>query len=106
MGFRTYLAVIAGMALATYLPRMLPLVALSNRRIPPWLADWLDLIPAAILGALLAPGLFAGESRAFELGRPELIAALPTFVVALKSRSLGLTVVVGMLCYWLAVKVV
>ncbi|WP_306537206.1 AzlD domain-containing protein [Geobacter sp.] len=106
MDFRTYLAIIVGMALATYLPRMLPLVALSNRRIPPWLADWLDLIPAAILGALLAPGLFAGETRAFELGRPELIAALPTFVVALKSRSLGLTVVAGMFCYWLAGKVV
>ncbi|ADI83610.1 AzlD domain-containing protein [Geobacter sulfurreducens] len=106
MDFQTYLAVVAGMALATYLPRMIPLVLLSNRQIPPWLADWLDLIPAAILGALLAPGLLAGETRALELGRPELIAALPTFAVALKTRSLGLTVVVGMLCYWLIGKVV
>lgn len=106
MDFQTYLAVVAGMALATYLPRMIPLVLLSNRQIPPWLADWLDLIPAAILGALLAPGLFAGETRALELGRPELIAAFPTVAVALKTRSLGLTVVVGMLCYWLIGKVV
>jgi branched-subunit amino acid transport protein len=106
MDFRTYLVVVAGMALATYLPRMIPLVALSSRRIPPWLADWLDLIPAAILGALLAPGLFAGETRALELGRPELLAALPTFAVALKTRSLGLTVVAGMFCYWLVGKVV
>jgi branched-subunit amino acid transport protein len=106
MDFRTCLAIIVGMALVTYLPRMIPLVALSNRRIPPWLADWLDLIPAAILGALLAPGLFAGDSRALELGRPELIAALPTFAVALKTRSLGLTVVVGMFCFWLIGKIV
>ena len=105
MDFRTYLAIIAGMALVTYLPRMIPLVALSNRRIPPWLVEWLDLIPAAILGALLAPGLLAGETRTLELGRPELIAALPTFVVALKTRSLGLTVVAGMLCFWLVGKV-
>jgi branched-subunit amino acid transport protein len=30
----------------------------------------------------------------------ELLAALPTLLFALKTRSLAGTVVVGMLCYW------
>lgn len=52
--------------------------------------------------ALMSTLVFAGESRALEQGRPELIAAFPTFAVALKTRSLGLTVVAGMFCCWLA----
>ena len=101
---REFLLLCLGMALATYLPRMLPLVALSSRRLPQWLADWLELIPAAILGALLVPSLLAGDARKLELLRPELLAAIPTFAFASKTRSLGGTVVVGMLCYWLADK--
>lgn len=102
---RDYLLLIAGMALATYLPRLAPLLLLSRRQLPAWLAEWLDLIPAAILGALVAPAVFAAaDPRRMELLRPEVLAALPTFVFALKTRSLGGTVVFGMALYWLAEK--
>ena len=102
---RDYLLLIAGMCLATYLPRLAPLLFLSGRQLPAWLRDWLDLIPAAILGALVAPAIFAAaDPRRLELLRPEFLAAVPTFAVALKTRSLGGTVVVGMLLYWLAGK--
>ncbi len=102
---RDYLLLIAGMSLATYLPRLAPLLFLSRRQLPPWLTEWLDLIPAAILGALVAPAVFASsDPRRLELLRPEFLAAIPTFVFALKTRSLGGTVVFGMLLYWLAEK--
>ena len=56
--------------------------------------------------ALLAPILFAnGATRSLELGKPELWAALPTLLFAWKTKSLGGTVVVGMLCYWLVEKI-
>jgi branched-subunit amino acid transport protein len=98
-----YLLLIAGMGLATYLPRLLPLAFLSNRRLPRWLSDWLDLVPAAILSALLAPALVtSGTPRVLDLGRPELMAAIPTLLFALKTRSLAGTVVVGMALYWAA----
>jgi branched-subunit amino acid transport protein len=101
MTTRDYIILILCMGAATYLPRMLPLVALSNRRLPAWFTEWLELIPAAVLSALLAPTLFtSAEPRAFILGKPELLAALPTLLFAVKTRSLAGTVIVGMLCYW------
>lgn len=100
---RDFLLLVAGMALVTYLPRWLPLALLTGRRLPAWLTEWLELVPAAILGALLAPSLFvSGEARQLDLLRPELVAAVPTFAWAVKTRSLAGTVVVGMLSFWLA----
>lgn len=96
-----FLILMLAMGVVTYLPRMLPLVMLSRRRLPGWFAEWLELIPAAILSALIAPTLFAQAApRVFSLGKPELLAALPTLFCAFKTRSLAGTVVVGMFCYW------
>ncbi len=102
MSFSDYLFLFTGMGLATYLPRALPLLYLAHKQLPPWLIDWLSLIPVAILSALLAPSLFADPAvRSLEIGRLELLAAIPTLIFALKTRSLGGTVLVGMLLYWL-----
>ena len=99
---RSYLLTIAGMALATYLPRAVPLLLLTKRPLPAWLREWLDLVPAALLGALVAPALFTGsEPRSLELLRPELFAALPTLAVAIMTRSLAGSVLVGMASFWL-----
>jgi len=97
-----YLLLVVGMGLATYLPRMIPLTLLSRRTLPRWLIDWLDLVPVAILSALLAPGLFtSGTPRALDLSKPDFLAAVPTLLFALKTRSLAGTVLVGMGLYWL-----
>lgn len=103
MNSAEYFILFAGMGVVTYIPRWLPLLYLSHKRMPTWLVDWLSLIPAAVLSALLAPSLFADAvPRAFHLGRPELLVAVPTFLFALKTRSLGGTVLFGMFFYWLA----
>jgi branched-subunit amino acid transport protein len=58
---------------------------------------------AAILSALLAPALLVDSAqRSFSVGEPELLVAIPTLFFALKTRSLGGTVLVGMVLYWLA----
>ena len=99
----TYLYILIGMGIVTYVPRWLPLVLLSNRRLPEWFEQWLDLIPAAILSALILPILITtGEPRRLDLLRPELFVAVPTLLFAVKTRSLAGTVVVGMLLFWLA----
>ena len=100
-----YLAVICGMGLVTFLPRWLPLAYLTKRSLPSWLVEWLDLIPAAILSALLLPELLTGSTlRILDLTRPELVVAVPTFIFAIFTKSLGGTVIVGMLLFWLAGK--
>ena len=103
MSFQAYLLTLVGMGAVTYLPRLLPLFFLSQRKLPQWLIDWLELIPVAILAALLAPSLLVdGDSNSLDLLRSEFWVAIPTFLFALRTRSLGGTVVVGMVLYWLA----
>jgi branched-subunit amino acid transport protein len=102
MNFSEYLILFGGMGLATYLPRALPLLYLAHKQLPQWVIDWLSLIPVAVLSALLAPALFADSAtRSFAFGKPELLVAIPTLIFALKTRSLGGTVLVGMVLYWL-----
>ena len=97
-----YIIVILAMGVVTYIPRWAPLFLLTSRRLPDRMVEWLDLIPAAILSALLLPALVLGvEPRQLSLLRPELLVALPTFLFAFKTKSLGATVVAGMLLYWL-----
>jgi len=101
-GGSDYTLIVLGMGAVTFLPRWVPLFALSRRRLPDWILDWLDLIPAAVLSALVLPALVtSGEPRHLDLLRPELGVAIPTFLFALKTRSLGGSVLLGMGLYWL-----
>jgi branched-subunit amino acid transport protein len=88
---------IAGMAVVTYLPRLLPTLFLSGRKLRPLLIAWLRLVPPAVLAAMLAPSLLVREGQV-DMGFDNLFfsAALVAFPVAWKSKSLFATVVVGM----------
>jgi len=96
-----YLYIVIGMGFVTFIPRLLPVYFLSGRTLPGWFVEWLDLIPAAVLSALLLPALVTtGNPRVFSPFGLEMIAAVPTFLVAIRTGSLGLTVVTGMGLYW------
>ena len=100
-----YLLLVASMGLVTFVPRWAPLFFLSQRKLPQWLIEWLDLIPVAILSALIVPELLTtGEPRHLDLFQLKSLVALPTLLFALKTKSLGGTVVLGMGLYWLAQK--
>jgi branched-subunit amino acid transport protein len=55
---KTILLMIIGMGLVTYIPRMIPLVALSQIKLPPFVQNVLKNVPYATLGALIVPGIF------------------------------------------------
>lgn len=90
--------IIIGMALVTYLPRMLPLVVLNKMELPPLLIRWLRLIPPAVLAALTAQSIFVRQTGvSFSWRNIYLLAAIPCFIIAFKSRSLMWTVAVGLI---------
>ncbi len=85
-----------GMAAATYFPRLIPLVALSKIELPRVVMRWLSYLPVAILSALIFPGAIQ-RAGAIDVspGNPGLWALIISFGVAVKTRNLILTVVVG-----------
>ena len=93
----TVLLIILGMALATYLPRALPLWTLASRSLSPAIVAWLRFVPASVLAALLAPTLLLDHGQP-NLGLDNLFlwASLPVFVLAWRTRSLFGSVLLGM----------
>ncbi|GGG61033.1 AzlD domain-containing protein [Paenibacillus radicis (ex Gao et al. 2016)] len=88
------LLVIIGAALVTLIPRVVPLMVLSRMRIPDWVMRWLNYIPIAVMAALVGEQLMTAEGGLFQ-NKIELLAALPTFAMAILTRSLLGTVAVG-----------
>ncbi len=90
------LTVFLMMGLVTYLPRLFPMAILSRVQLPELAGIWLRLVPAAVLAALLTPQLLLKDGvLLLDLSNVSLVAALPTFAVALWRRNMTLTVVVG-----------
>ena len=91
------LLIIAAMALVTYIPRMAPMVVLSGRSLPPVVMEWLGLLPAALLGALVAQAVLMPEGALdLSLKNPALIPTAVAALAAWRFRSLALTVLSGM----------
>jgi branched-subunit amino acid transport protein len=87
-----------GMLAVTYIPRLLPIAFLSSRDLPDVLVRWLRLIPAAVLSALLLPSILLKDGKIdFSLENQYWWVALPTFLIAIKTRSLYIPVITGML---------
>ncbi|PIE64083.1 MAG: branched-chain amino acid ABC transporter [Desulfobacterales bacterium] len=85
------------MGIVTYIPRVLPMLLLSERKLSPWISKWLSFIPATVLAALLAPGLFLNDTGLnLSLDNIYLLAAFPTFFIAWRWKSFFGTVAAGM----------
>jgi len=88
---------IVGMAVVTYVPRLLPVLFLSGKNLHPLLAAWLRFVPPAVLAAMLVPSLLIRDD-VVDIGFENLFlwAAVVAFPVAIKFKSLSATVLVGM----------
>jgi len=92
------LLTLIGMALVTIVPRVLPLLLLSTRKLPVWLRTWLEYIPVAVLAAMLFPSLLT-VNGAIHVSPDNLFlwVSIPCFVVAWRTRSLLGTVGTGLI---------
>ncbi|MEJ9229652.1 AzlD domain-containing protein [Peribacillus butanolivorans] len=90
--------VILGTSIVTFIPRVVPLMLLSKMEIPEWGINWLKNVPVAVMAALLAQELLLSE-QVFSIKENalNLAAAIPTFIVAIFTRSLLVTVLIGVL---------
>ena len=96
MDQKTIFLTILGMALVTYIPRLLPVWLLSSRSLPKIVVAWLRYVPVAVLAAMLFPAIVVqGDQVDLGLSNLFLLTAFPTVLVAWKTRSLFGSVIVG-----------
>jgi branched-subunit amino acid transport protein len=58
---RSYLPLILGMTMVTFLPRLLPLITLTERPLHPLIKRFLLYIPYTALSALIASGIMQAD---------------------------------------------
>ena len=92
------LLTIVGMAAVTYLPRLIPLMALSGKQLPSPIVAWLRHVPGAVLAAMLMPAILI-QDGSLSIGFDNLFfwAAIPTVIAAVFSKNLFVPVILGVL---------
>lgn len=93
---------IASMAIATMVTRIPALVTLSRRKLPAGVERALRYVPPAVLAAIIAPMALLREGQLqLSLENASLGASLVAVLVAWRTRSLLLTIVLGMVAFLL-----
>ncbi len=91
------LLLICGMAFVTFFTRFASLGLFRTIGIPVWLERWLKHIPNAILTALIVPALLLPQGELdFSLHNHYLIAGVIAAIVALRTRNITATLLLGM----------
>ncbi|HKK48329.1 MAG TPA: AzlD domain-containing protein [Alkalispirochaeta sp.] len=91
-----WLIVVVGLFLGTYAGRVVPFWFSGFDRLPAPLHRFLELVPAAALGALIVPDALLQATPMVAIGAP-LIA----FVLALRGFNLTVVVLVSILSGWI-----
>lgn len=89
--------------LATYLTRLSLIWIVGHREVPVWLQQSLRYVPPAVLTAIIFPEIFIQDSVLIlsPVTNARVIAGVIAALIAWKSRSVLLTIGIGMLALWL-----
>lgn len=92
---------ILGMGLVTFSVRYPVMVLVSRMPLPAPVFRALRYMPPAVLAAIIVPAVVRPAGQ-FDLSpaNPALIGALAAVVAAWRTKSLLLTIVLGMLTFW------
>ena len=89
-------SLIIGCAVVTWVPRILPFTIVKTIIIPDIFIRWLSYIPVCILTALVIDS-FLHKDESLRLDTQYIIAFIPTLIIAWWTKSLSITVIVGVL---------
>ncbi len=89
--------IILGCAVVTWLPRVIPFMLVRSVQLPDIVLRWLTYIPICILSALVIESLINAEGNIVTLDWLNVLAFIPTVLVAILTKSLSQTVIAGVL---------
>nr|WP_263314478.1 AzlD domain-containing protein [Mammaliicoccus sp. Marseille-Q6498] len=99
MTVSTYLfIIIAGCFVLTWLIRVSPFALFSKIDLPNGVIKWLQFVPVCLFTALILESMLNQEGSAgYTLNIESILVAIPTVVIAIVTRSLTVTVILGMI---------
>jgi len=93
---------IIAMGLVTYAIRLSLILLLGRVEVSPVVRQALRLVPPAVLSAIIFPELLRpGGAFDLSLGNPRLLAGVLATLVAWRTKSVLLTIAVGMAALWI-----
>lgn len=95
-----FLLLLIGCTLVTAIPRILPFVLARSFTISKPVEKWLSYLPICIFTGLIVENLITQHNNAIQVNWLVVVASLPTILIALLTKSLLTTVLVGV-C-WMA----
>src|SRR5690606_35108709 len=94
----TILIIILGCAVVTFIPRIIPFIVVRNLKLPVMVTKWLLFIPICIFTALIVVSIIMDGESLLSIDWKVLAAIIPTLIIALWTKSLSVTVIVGIVC--------
>ncbi|WP_353853717.1 AzlD domain-containing protein [Bacillus sp. Bos-x628] len=88
---------IFGCMIVTVIPRVVPFLFVKNIQLPDVVLKWLSFIPICIFTALIAEHLFVQTTKGISVHWMYLAVLMPTVLVALWTKSLSITVLIGVM---------
>lgn len=92
--------VILVMTAVTYSARVLPMLLFKGKKIEGFAKEFIELVPIALLAALVIPDLIMPQGEIKFAQNPFLWAGVLTFAFAKFVPNLFLSVAFGMVAYW------
>ena len=94
--------IIIVLAIGTFLLRSVPIWMHGRVPVPHWLERLLKHVPAAALTTLVVPGaLYVKANGSYEFAPERTVAAVAALLVAMRTKSMIATLVVGMGALWI-----
>ena len=91
-----------GLGILTFLIRFSFIALLERWQTPPLVQRALRFVPVAVLTAIIIPELVLHDGQFNpDLLNPRLLAGMVAVLVAWKTKNVILTIVVGMIVFWL-----
>ncbi|PNZ66948.1 AzlD domain-containing protein [Staphylococcus croceilyticus] len=83
--------------LVTIIIRILPFLMISRIQLSETVIEWLSFIPITLFTALILDGIIVQQEgvQGYTLNIPYIIVTIPTVIIALVTRSLTVTILVG-----------
>lgn len=97
---KSYLPLIIGMGLVTYIPRLIPLVYLTKKEPSPKVKRFLQLIPYTSLGILIVRGIITSSS---DMLIPTILGIGAAGVFAYVKGNLVVSVLIGIIASFIAI---